>query len=190
VHASLQLTGRARSVVLVEGLSDKHAVLALAGRRGRDLRAEGVEVVPIGGAHAIGSCLRFFGPQGLNVRLAGLCDAGEERHFRRALERAGLGADLSRAGMEELGFFVCDADLEDELVRALGPAAVERVIAAQGELRAFRTYQKQPAKRGQSHEQQLWGFMWNRKIEYGPLLVDALDLTRVPRPLDGVLAYV
>jgi len=32
--------------------------------------------------------------------------------------------------------------------------------------------------------------MWNRKIRYAPLLVDALDLDRVPRPLDGVLARV
>jgi hypothetical protein len=32
--------------------------------------------------------------------------------------------------------------------------------------------------------------MWNRKIRYATLLVDALDLDRVPRPLDGVLAHV
>jgi hypothetical protein len=29
-----------------------------------------------------------------------------------------------------------------------------------------------------------------RKIRYARLLVDALDLARVPRPLDGVLAHV
>jgi hypothetical protein len=180
----------ARAVILVEGMSDQHALEALAERRGRNLDAERVSIVPIGGAHAIGGFLEVFGPQGLNVRLAGLCDAGEERHFRRALERAGLGSDLSRAEMEQLGFYVCDADLEDELVRSLGAATVEEVIAAQGELRAFRTFQKQPAKRGQSHEQQLWSFMWNRKIPYGALLVRALDLTRVPRPLDRVLGHV
>ena len=32
--------------------------------------------------------------------------------------------------------------------------------------------------------------MWNRKARYAPLLVQALDLGRVPRPLDGVLAHV
>jgi hypothetical protein len=32
--------------------------------------------------------------------------------------------------------------------------------------------------------------MWNRKIHYAPLLVNALDLGRVPRPLDAVLAHV
>jgi hypothetical protein len=179
-----------RAVVLVEGVSDQHALEALAERGGRNLDAEGVSIVPIGGAQAIGSYLDRFGPRGLNLRLAGLCDAAEEGEFRRALERAGLGYNLTRVDMERLGFYVCVADLEDELIRALGAAAVERVIAAQGELGSFHTFQKQPAKREQSYEEQLWLFMWNRKIRYAPLLVGALDLSNVPRPLDGVLAHV
>jgi hypothetical protein len=146
--------------------------------------------VPIGGAHAIGNFLELYGPRGLDVRLAGLCDAPEERHFRRALERAGLGSELNRADMERLGFYVCDANLEDELIRALGSAAVEQIIDAEGELGSFRTYQKQPAHRRRTTEEQLWGFMWNRKIRYATLLVEALDLTRVPRPLGRLLAHV
>jgi hypothetical protein len=176
--------------VLVEGISDQRALEALARRRGRDLDAEGVAIVPIGGAQAIGRFLDRFGPRGLDVRLAGLCDAAEEGDFRRGLERAGLGFDLSRADMEGLGFYVCVEDLEDELVRSLGVVAVTEIIAAERELGSFRTFQKQPAKRGQSLEEQLWRFMWNRKIRYAPLLVDALDLARVPRPLDGVLAHL
>jgi hypothetical protein len=179
-----------RAVVLVEGISDRNAVEALAERRSRNLAAEGVAVVPIGGAQAIGGFLERFGPRGLDVRLAGLCDVGEERHFRRALERTGLGSDLTRDGMEQLGFFVCVEDLEHELVRAVGAEAVEQIIAAEGELRSFRTFQRQPAKRELSLEQQLWRFMWNRKYRYARLLVEALDLARVPRPLDGLLAYV
>jgi len=178
------------SVVLVEGTSDQRALEALAERRGRNLAAERVAIVPMGGAQAIGRFLDRFGPRGLNVRLAGLCDAAEEDDFRRALERAGVGSDLTRADMEELGFFVCVDDLEDELVRSVGAAAVERVIADEGELGSFRTFQKQPAKRALSYEEQVWRFMWNRKARYAPLLVHALDLARVPRPLDGVLTYV
>jgi hypothetical protein len=67
---------------------------------------------------------------------------------------------------------------------------VERIIDAEGELSSFQTFQKQPAKRGLILEEQLWRFMWNRKIRYAPLLVNALDLGRVPRPLDAVLAHV
>jgi hypothetical protein len=32
--------------------------------------------------------------------------------------------------------------------------------------------------------------MWNRKQKYAVLLVEALDLARVPRPLDRILAHV
>ena len=179
-----------RAVVLVEGTSDKQALEALAARRGRDLAAESVWVVPIGGAQAIGNVLAELGPGGRGVRLAGLCDAAEEHHFRRALERAGFGSDIGRDEMEALGFYVCEADLEDELVRSLGAAAVERVIDAEGEHASFRTFQKQLEKRGLTREAQLHGFMWNRKIRYASLLVEALDLGNVPRPLDRVLAHV
>jgi hypothetical protein len=183
----------ARAVVLVEGVSDQRAVEALAVRRGRDLRAEGVYVVPIGGAQAIGAFLELFGPGGLDVRLAGLCDAAEEGHFRRGLERAGLGSDLTRANMERLGFYVCEEDLEDELIRALGSDAVERVAEAEGDLGSFRTLQKQPAWQGRPVAEQLRRFMGSggsRKIRYARLLVEALDLAHVPRPLDGALAHV
>jgi hypothetical protein len=182
-----------RAVVLVEGISDQRAVEALAELRGRDLTSEGISVVPIGGAQAIGRFLARFGPQGLDVRLAGLCDAAEEDEFRRGLERAGLGSKLTRTDMERLGFYVCVADLEEELIRALGVDAVERVVDAQGELGAFRTLQKQPEWRGRKTEEQLRRFMGSggrRKIRYGRLLVEALDLTQVPRPLDRVLAHV
>jgi hypothetical protein len=176
--------------VLVEGVSDKIALEALARRRGRDLAVEGLLVQPIGGAHAAGRFLNIYGPHGSNVRLAGLCDAGEEATLRRALEGAGLGLDLDRAGMERLGFYVCEADLEDELVRSLGAPAVEEILAANGKLGSFRTYQKQPAHRARATEEQLRGFLTNWKIRLAAPLVDALDLNRVPRPLESVLRHV
>jgi hypothetical protein len=181
------------AVVLVEGISDQCALEALAERRGRNLEAEGISVVPIGGAQSIGRFLKQFGPEGLDVKLAGLCDVGEERDFKRGLERAGFGADLTRAEMERLGFYVCVADLEDELIRAHGAASVEEVVEAQGDLGSFRTLQKQPEWRGRSTEEQLRRFMGSggrRKIRYARLLVEALDLARMPRPLDLVLAHV
>ena len=149
--------------------------------------------MPIGGAQAIGRFLHLFGPQGLDVRLAGLCDAAEESDFRRGLERAGFGSQLTRVDMERLGFYVCVADLEEELIRALGAASVEQVVAAQGELGSFRTLQKQAAWQGRATEEQLRRFMGSggsRKIRYARLLVEALDLAHVPRPLDLVLAHV
>ncbi|HEY7360950.1 MAG TPA: ATP-dependent endonuclease, partial [Streptosporangiaceae bacterium] len=89
--------------------------------------------------------------------------------------------------------YVCGADLEEELIRALGVAAVERVIQAQGEIRSLRILQQMPPWQGQSPERQLHRFIGTRsgrKSLYARLLVSALDLTRVPRPLDGVLAHL
>jgi hypothetical protein len=181
-----------QAVVLVEGLSDQLALEALAERRGRNLEAEGISIVPIGGTKNIGTFLDLFGPQGFDVRLAGLCDAAEQGDFERGLERAGLGANLDRAAMERLGFYVCVADLEDELIRSLGTAVVERVIEAQGELESFRSFQRQPAWRGRAAEEQLRRFLGThsgRKIQSAAMLVGALDLDRVPRPLDRVLTH-
>jgi hypothetical protein len=178
-----------RSIMLVEGPSDGAAVEALARRLDHDLDAEGVSIVAMGGYGNVGRFLEHYGPAGLHVRLAGLYDAPEERHFRRALARAGFGSDLTCADLEELGFYACDANLEDELTRAMGPAAMEDLLEAHGELSAFRTYQKQPAHREEAIETQLRGFLWNRKLEYGVLIVNALDLDRIPRPLAGVLAH-
>jgi hypothetical protein len=181
------------TIVLVEGASDKAALETLAGRRGRDLEAEGVSIVPMGGATTIGHFLDLLGPHGYDFRLAGLCDAGEEGEFRRGLEKAGLGTNITRPEMESLGFFVCDADLEEELIRSLGAAAVEQVIEDQGEIGSMRRMQRQPAQRGRTVEQQLWRFMGTRsgrKVTYARLLVEALELDNVPRPLDRVLEYV
>jgi hypothetical protein len=182
-----------QGVVIVEGVSDRAALEALARRRGRDLAAEGVSVLPIGGAHRIARVLEELGPHGSDTRLAGLVDAGEAPVYQRALERAGLGAVLTRAGMEELGFYTCERDLEDELIRALGPETVEEIIDARAERVPWETFCKQPAQRGRPVEERLhrfFGTRSGRKELYARVLVDALPLDRVPRPLDGVLGHV
>ncbi|MEU8242942.1 TOPRIM nucleotidyl transferase/hydrolase domain-containing protein [Actinoplanes missouriensis] len=49
--------GSAAAVILVEGLTDQLALETAAALRGRDLEAEQVVIVPIGGAHAISRTL-------------------------------------------------------------------------------------------------------------------------------------
>ena len=166
-----------KAVVLVEGPSDRIALETLAARRGRDLAAEGVAVVAIGGAQAIERAVRGL----TGVRLAGLYDAAEERDVLRRLERAGHGTH---------GFFACDPDLEGELVRALGTERMLELVESRGQLGAFSTYRKQPAQRAKPLEAQLHGWLHNWKIRYAAPLVEVLDLSRVPPPLDDVLAYV
>jgi len=181
-----------RAVILVEGISDRRALEALAARRGRALSADGVTVVAMGGAKNIGRFLERFGPRGSDVVLAGLYDVAEEPDIRRGLERAGFGSGSSRLELERRGFYACVDDLEDELIRAVGAERVVDLVEARGELGPFRTLQKQPEWRERPIDQQLRRFLGNasRKIDYAPLLVDALDLSRAPCPLDAVLAHV
>jgi hypothetical protein len=143
------------------------------------------------GAGNIGRYLERLGPHGSGPMIAGLYDAAEEADICRALERAGFGSARSRGDAERFDFYACDEDLEDELIRAVGADAVIDVIEARGELRSFRTLQKQAEWRGRSVERQLRRFLGNasRKIECAPLLIHALDLSSVPRPLHEVLAH-
>jgi predicted ATP-dependent endonuclease of OLD family len=76
---------KTRAVVIVEGDSDRVALETLAKRRGRDLAAEGVEIVPIGGAHAIRR-YRVAEANGSD-ELAGLVDAGGDPQARRRPHR-------------------------------------------------------------------------------------------------------
>jgi hypothetical protein len=177
---ALAAAASARAVVLVEGPTDQLALEALAAHRGRDLAADGVAVVPIGGAHAIGRFLdRFAG----RVALAGLCDANEAPVFRRALERAEIDPD---------GFHVCKPDLEGELIRALGVAAVRSLVEASGDLGPLLTFERQPDWQGRPADAQLHRFVRSssrRNLRYAVLLVDAaVEARRVPAPLDAVLA--
>jgi hypothetical protein len=157
------------TVVLVEGISDRIALETLAARRGVE-----VDVVPMGGAHAVGRYLaRYDG-----ARVVGLCDERERAVFLRA-------------GMDEADFGVCIADLEDELIRAVGPERITALLEEGGSLASFGTFQRQPAWRGRPVDAQLRRFLCSsdgRKLRYVPLLVDAaVDAGTVPRPLDAVL---
>ncbi len=150
-------------------------------------------MLAIGGATNLGHFAQTLGPPGLGVRLAGLYDLAEQWHVARGLQRAGIGASVDRATLQTLGFFACETDLEDELIRAVGAAAVLRLLDEQRELDSFERFRAQPAQAGRDIEALLRRFMGTRagrKIRYGSLLVDALDLARVPRPLDLLLAHV
>jgi hypothetical protein len=181
------------TIVLAEGISDMLALNTLAQRLGINLDAMGTAIVTMGGATNIGHFMDLLIPYRQAVNIAGLYDVGEEHHFQRALERAGFGSDLTRSDLETLGFYVCDVDLEDELIRAVGVDGVIEVADEQGELRSFRTLQTQPAWRGRKAEDQFrrWiGAGSTRKTRYAALLVNALNLSCVPAPLDSLLSHI
>jgi hypothetical protein len=151
-------------VIAVEGTSDKTVLELLAGRLGVALDDTTIE--SIGGAHAI---RRFVADLGSDVHVRGLCDEQEAHLFRRVL------TDVH----------VCIPDLEGELIRALGPERVLELVDA-----SFRTMQLQPFHRDRPLDRQL--HRWLRSVSsrshrYLPVFVEALDLDRVPAPLERVL---
>ncbi|WJD94942.1 TOPRIM nucleotidyl transferase/hydrolase domain-containing protein [Streptomyces antimycoticus] len=185
-----------RAAVLLEGPSDVAAVGALAASRGRNLAAEGVCVLSMGGAMSVGRFARLLGPSGLGLRLTGLCDEAERGYYARGLERANAAQPnapqphAAHPDPAQQRIFVCAVDLEDELIRALGVTRVEELVRAEGDLRALQTFLRQPAQRGRSSQQQLRRFLGTkkgRKIHYGRVLAEALDPARMPAPLDGLL---
>jgi hypothetical protein len=184
---------RLRTVVLVEGDSDRVALHTLAGRLGRDLAAEGIDVVAMGGITNTRAFASHYGPRGLDVALAGLYDAPEEAKLQHGLAAAGLGAALDADRLTGLGFYKCSVDLEEELIRALGVEVVEAVIEAAGDARSLRLLTGMPAQRGWRREAVLRRFLGSRsgrKARYAELLVDALEPGCVPEPLSALLARI
>jgi hypothetical protein len=182
----------ARAVILVEGQSDKYALEAVAAKKKRNLDADGVTIVTMRGAGGISTFLALLGPNGLELKVAGLCDALEQSKWAGALESHGMGSKLDRAAMAAIGFEVCDGDLEEVLIAALGDAGTRAIIDAQGDTAAFNSFAQQAAHKSKSVPQQLHDFLHarGRNITYAPLMVDAIDLEHLPTALENVISAV
>lgn len=110
--------------------------------------------------------------------------------------RGRVGACCAASGTtrEELvavGFFACDPDLEGELIRALGIARMEELLAEHGELDRFRRFQNEPEWRERPTDAQLHRFLGThsgRKALFAPIMIDALDERRIPVTLRALLA--
>ncbi len=159
------------TIVLVEGNSDRVTLEVFSRRLGIAMPS----ILAIGGAHAAGRVVADIRQANPHERGIGLVDAGERRAF---------------AGVVD-AIFVCDRDLEDELIRALGTDGALEVIDKQGELGSFRILQKQPAHRDGSITDQVRQFLRGRsgnKARYAALFAEAIGLDQVPVPIKEVLA--
>lgn len=183
----------ARAIILVEGISDQIAIETLARGHGRDLAAEGVLVFPTGGSCSLRRYLAEFAAAEPRPILAGLFDRDALPLLNRALAAAGLDAPESVTGLAALGFHISTRDLEDELIRAIGPARLAALIEAEGEGGALATLGKQAEWRDRSAGDLLHRFLRSkasRSLRYARLIVEALDEDRIPAPLSAVLASV
>jgi hypothetical protein len=174
---ALPLAQQARTVVLVEGISDQIAVEALLAAHAVGL--DHLAVLPTGGAHGMGRHARELAA---GRRLVALCDAREAPIVRGRLDPL------------RVPLVVCDRDLEDELIRSLGTDLVIATIEANGEARAFRTMQRQASWAGRPVHDQLRRFLGagaTRKSRYAALLVErAVAVDAVPDPLRTLVAHL
>lgn len=167
------------TALLLEGDSDCAAIEATARALGRDLIDQGVIIVSMGGATNIGRVVDEYGPGGRDLELVGLCDATERPLFARYLDDDDI--------------YVCQDDLEDELLRAMGVDEMMRFIESQGERKGFETMQKQPHQRDRSIEQQLHrycGIRAGRKVRYARGMVEWLPAERIPLPLRRLVTHL
>ena len=171
------------TTVLLEGVSDVAAVRAVARRLDVDLSS--VQLVDLGGVTNVRRVLLDIVHARPDAGLLGLCDAGEVRFVLRALDVAGLGVAHERE-LPSRGFFVCHADLEEELIRALGTARTVAVIEGLGLGTKLATLQQQPAWQGRPLAEQLHRFCGvasGRKELLAGALAAELKPSEVPVPL-------
>jgi hypothetical protein len=168
------------AVVLLEGRSDVAAVRAIATTAG--LPADAYRLVDMGGVTNVRRHLDSI----RDGQVLGMCDAGEAHVVARALR-----IDVSELG--ERGFSVCDADLEEELIRACGPDVVLGVLDRLGLGARFATFRNQPAWRGRPVREQLHRFAGTtsgRKALLAGALAAELQPDRVPEPLSRLLERI
>ena len=180
------------AAVFVEGESDRIAVATLAARLGLDL--SGTEVMSTGGSSAfkkfMSDAVRMAGG---DIPLYGLCDEAETADAIEAITASGLGTPVDDGDLAAHGFYVCRRDLEDELIRAVGPDSVVTVIRDEGDWPSLDRLRRQPAWRDEPLLEQLRRFMSSqsgRKARYARLLIESMDLTHAPTPLLGLVSDI
>ena len=168
------------AVVLLEGRSDVAAVRAVATTVG--LPPEVYQLVDMGGVTNIRRQLAAVRDR----PVLGMCDAGEAHVVARALR-------IDEEELAEHGFSVCDADLEDELIRACGHDRVLDILDRLGLGERFGTFRNQPAWRGRPLRDQLHRFAGTtsgRKSLLGAALAAALEPQGIPEPLSRLLERI
>lgn len=179
--------GTSRLIVLLEGASDVAAVRALMSTCGID--PSPVELVSLGGVTNVGRMLKEVRQVRGDVDVVGLCDAAETRFVEQALNDDGLPvADATDLPM--YGFFVCEQDLEDELIRALGADRALDALVGAGLGGKFDNLRAQAPWADRPLDEQLHRFCGaasGRKELAAGILAGALAEDEIPEPMSMLL---
>jgi putative ATP-dependent endonuclease of the OLD family len=103
----------ARSIIAVEGISDRIVLQAAALATDRDLDRSGISIVETGGSGEMGAILTLFGASGFDIGLALLIDED-------AREATAVKFGVAPESLEKHRVWISNPDLEAEYVSALG----------------------------------------------------------------------
>lgn len=173
-------------MTLVEGESDAIVVRELFRRA-----QLGAHVVSMDGITNIAHWLDRCASDPTVERVTGLYDTAEEHYVVRALAEQGV--VLNAGGPASHGFFGCDRDLEDELIRAVGTDRAVASLAAVGLSGTFQTFAQQPQWRERPPAAQLRRFAGagaGRKALLAEHLAGLLEPADVPAPLAALVDRV
>lgn len=176
-----------RIVVLLEGASDVAAVRAVMATCGVDPAP--VELVALQGVTNVGRVLKEIRQLRGDVDVVGMCDAAETRFVQRALVDDGLPVS-DASDLPVYGFFVCEADLEDELIRALGPNRARDALVGAGLGSKLEALQLQAAWADRPLAEQIHRFCGvasGRKELAAGILAAALAEDEIPEPMAMLL---
>jgi len=118
----------AHHILVVEGMSDRIVLMRVAELLELDLDRSGISILELTGAGSVGSVLALFGTSGFSVPLTLLIDEDARAATAKTLKVAPEGLEVLAA----YPVFVSTQELEDEYIRAVGPAQVSTALQASG----------------------------------------------------------
>lgn len=173
----------ARTIVLLEGVSDVAAVRALMATC--EVDASPIELVSLDGATNLPRALKEVRLLRGDVDVLGLVDEAEAHVAVRALTEDHLPVQ-DASDLPVYGFFVCSRDLEDELIRALGAQRARDALVDAGLGGKLEALQNQDAWADQPLAEQVrrfCGVASGRKELAAGILAAALAPEEFPEPL-------
>jgi|GEM_PF-888468 len=157
----------ASTILLVEGVTDRLIVSAVAAKLGIVLDRLGITMYDLDGAKSVNAALELYGSRGFDSRIVGLVD---EDH--RIAWAGAFGVDP--AALETVNVFVCDPSLEGEIIRSLGSTRTLELLVDGGEDEAeIRTWCGCPA--GAISDEDLLRRMKRFKIESATAISSSIE---------------
>jgi putative ATP-dependent endonuclease of OLD family len=161
----------ARQVVVVEGVSDRILVEAVARAIGMGLDRCGVVVFELDGADKFPNVYRLLGPDGFHIPVVGLVDDKEQGKWLGAFG----GKPKNVVGSQ---LWISTPDIEDEYCRGIGSAKVAKILIDAGVCQEADVLQAcNVSDLAAVPPEPLATFCRNRKVAASVAISEALDST-------------